>query len=412
MVQAILAIPSVPQANAQALPSTAEELIHEIPANIEPNLIIISRDGAHFGYMGTSQNESEKKMWLIVDGLRVHADWDVVGFGFTESGHAVVQIRRNGDYRLDIGGIKNYELKDLASGVRIDRIVCSMDGQRIAYVGEARAGTGGPGQFIVVDGQSQQHYSAVGRPVFSPDGKRVAYGAIAGNKKFVVVDGKEGPAFASVGEPEFSPDSSKIAYVAKADKKRYTIVVDGVPGPVFDDFITGPLFSPDGKLVYAAGHENKMAVYVASQPQAEVPLRRGRVSLLSDILFSPDGKRMAFLAIHGRARFTEALDEGREYKALRSVIVDGQAQREYDIPAIYGLRFSPDSHHFAYEVHEDTWPSEVKGTGKGRAFVVLDGKEGAPYESLIRGSISFTPTALRYWVRKGSKLYRISQPLP
>lgn len=44
---------------------------------------------------------------------------------------------------------------------------------------------------VVVDGVEGKAYDAVGQPVFSPDGKRMAYWALEGAKAFVVVDGRE-----------------------------------------------------------------------------------------------------------------------------------------------------------------------------------------------------------------------------
>jgi len=46
---------------------------------------------------------------------------------------------------------------------------------------------------VVVDGKEEKQYDSIGGGtlIFSPDSKRVAYGATIGNKWFVVVDGKE-----------------------------------------------------------------------------------------------------------------------------------------------------------------------------------------------------------------------------
>jgi IS66 C-terminal element len=45
-------------------------------------------------------------------------------------------------------------------------------------------------------------------PLFSPDSKRVAYGAQKGTKWIAVVDGQEGAEFDGLGLLAFSPDST------------------------------------------------------------------------------------------------------------------------------------------------------------------------------------------------------------
>jgi hypothetical protein len=83
--------------------------------------------------------------------------------------------------------------------------------------------------------------------VFSPDSKRVAYGARLGEKMFVVVDGVEGKEYYGIGKEYygivkdtlvFSPDSNRIAYGATRGGKSL-VVVDGVEGKEYDDIVKG-----------------------------------------------------------------------------------------------------------------------------------------------------------------------------
>jgi Tol biopolymer transport system component len=76
----------------------------------------------------------------------------------------------------------------------------------------------------------------VSAPVFSPDGRHIAY--VAGNDKgesFMVIDGIVGTSYNSVSVPVFSPDGQHIAYVAGDSKSMsYFVVADGIEGEEYD----------------------------------------------------------------------------------------------------------------------------------------------------------------------------------
>jgi Tol biopolymer transport system component len=92
--------------------------------------------------------------------------------------------------------------------------------------------------------------------VFSPDGKRVACAAQKGRKQLVVVDGQPGPEYDDVARPVFSPDGKRLAYAAR-DGKKNLVIVDGQSGPSYNR-IDSLVFSPDGKrLAYVAQNANK-----------------------------------------------------------------------------------------------------------------------------------------------------------
>jgi roadblock/LC7 domain-containing protein len=282
----------------------------------------------------------------------------------------------------------------------VDGTLCfSPDGQRLAYKAADGIGQAVTSEFVVVDGKAQQRYTKVGAPVISPDGKRVAYWARSGSKEFLVLDGNEGPAFASVWPPVFSPDGSRVAYIAKLDKKRGVVVVDGVPGPAFEHPHEGPVFSADGRLAYAEASGHKLVINVNSQPYTEVPFQAGKVNGIHSIVFSPDGKRLAFVVLRGGVSYMQ----GETRRAKRTVVVDRKPEKDYNVPALTGPRFSPDGRHLAYAVHDPD---------KRQDFVVLDGQEGMPYGEVLQDSISFSTTAMRYWVRQGNKLLRVVQTLP
>lgn len=107
----------------------------------------------------------------------------------------------------------------------------SPDGRRIAYSVKVSKWFGllGTTWSVVVDGKEGKQYDRIGTgtPIFSPDSKRVAYGAQVGDKWFVVVDGREGQqydAIVTVGGGRIlfgSPDS--LHYLAQEGAKIYLV---------------------------------------------------------------------------------------------------------------------------------------------------------------------------------------------
>ena len=102
--------------------------------------------------------------------------------------------------------------------------------------------------FVVVDGKEEKQYDRIGSgSLFSPDSKRVAYGAKVGNKQFVVVDGKEEKQYDSIlgAGPVFSPDSQRVGYAAQVGNKR-CVVVDGKEGKQYDSIV----YLGGGKIMF------------------------------------------------------------------------------------------------------------------------------------------------------------------
>ncbi len=85
------------------------------------------------------------------------------------------------------------------------------------------------------------------------------------------------------------------------------------------------------------------------------------------------------------------------------------AARLYDSYAIE-LTFSPDSRHVAYVVHG--------GLKKGKSTVVIDGREGDPYDDVLGGAMrkergeGLSQWAVVFIAREGRDLCRVTQPLP
>ena len=85
------------------------------------------------------------------------------------------------------------------------------------------------------------------------------------------------------------------------------------------------------------------------------------------------------------------------------MVVDGKEQKQYDSIMAGSLIFSPDSKHLAY----------VAKSGN-KCFVVVDEKEGKQYDVIItRGGIIIfdSPDNLHYLVLKDSDIYLVEERL-
>jgi len=115
-------------------------------------------------------------------------------------------------------------------------------------------------------------------PVFSPDGRRLAFraerpsgmyaiGAIDFNNLMDPATGQVqvvwGPEFADLDQPRWSPDSSTLAY-AGARQNAWTLVVGTEPRATHKD-ITGVTFRPDGVLAYMASDGAKYSIVVGDE---------------------------------------------------------------------------------------------------------------------------------------------------
>ena len=145
--------------------------------------------------------------------------------------------------------------------------------------------------------------------LLSKDGCHVAMVVRRGGKEFVVVDGQPGPIYDDIRDHMFSPDCKRVAYKAKNGGK-WLVVVDGQPGPEYDEIWTKPIFSPDSsRMAYWAKKGGKGFVVVdGQQGPAYSSIHKGPI-------FSPDSKRVAYWAKKGE-------------KWL--LVVDGQPGPEFD----------------------------------------------------------------------------------
>jgi Tol biopolymer transport system component len=183
------------------------------------------------------------------------------------------------------------------------------------------------------------------------------------SKQRVVVDGTEGPEYDEIYAVRFSADANRVAYVAQRDFKQ-RVVVDGVEGPEYDGIKNDSLvLSPDGKRVAYVAIKSLGSLSIARSEQCLVVLdgTPGReYHKIGPPLFSPDSKRLAYVA---RNKYSETC----------CVVIDGNEHRSLYF-AIGPPLFSPDSKRLAYSgkmgrgSSRRSWRAVVDGTPGHRLF--------------------------------------------
>jgi len=221
---------------------------------------------------------------------------------------------------------------------------------------------------------------------------------------------------------EESPDGRHLAYRVftpfLVHTPREHVVLDGVAGKTYGRIKGAPVFSPDSKrLAYVAGHhrdvtgeKNTFSVVIDGVEGKEYR------SIQMGPIFSPDSKRVAYVATRERDRRFAVVD-GREHKAYAWVVP----------------HFSPDGRRFVSLVSEDygrrrrpaidgveikrttTGPSEFptfSPDGRHMALVVakdegacvsVDGVDGPVYDEAIYPVFSRDGKHVAYRARRDGR---------
>lgn len=374
--------PGVPLGpSAQPSEATTQSAPSESPTRIESEKLIvehsptawakdsvrISPDGKRFavviqardkGKAYASVDGQDQKTYEWVRDLTFSGDSRHVAYVATIEGRDLPVVDgREGAFRGEIWG----GTRGGGGTLRLNH-----EGTRVAFV--ARKGNA-PTFGVVIDGAMNRPDVDPndGAPVFSPDGKRLAYIAQEGGQRLVVLDGKPGTKYQAVykGTLTFSLDGKRLAYIAGKAGKR-TVVLDGVEGTPHADILAATLrFSPDGtKLAYAAQIESgKWAVVINGQAEASFDYIGG----FTGVNWSPDSTRVAYAALLDKQWAAIVDDAGFPYDAIASMV------------------FSPDSKRAAFYAQTD-----------GKWFAVVNGPDGTyasrlKSESVLNETLAFTP---------------------
>lgn len=346
-----------------------------------PPTIVYSRDGLHTAWPQLNQNG---KLVVVVDGRPGPQEYDDIGLiTFSPDGKRVAYPAKVGSkWVVVVDGQAGPEYDDIS----LSYTVFSPDSKHFVY-----GATEGDKWFVVLDGKAvpESEHNTVSYFVFSPDSSRFVYAAGKDNKQYMVVDGRAGKMYDKVGTPVFSPDGRHLAYPAGIkneglDKEKQLIVLDGKESKKYDG-VNRPIFSKDSKhIAYSVMKGPKRMVVVDGKEGLEFEMEPA----IDTFTFGPNDSRIAYVVLKG-------------HKGV--VVVDHQEGPEYDTIGLYNIVLSPDGESFAYAANNgDKW------------FVVWNGQEGPEYDGIAVGTPVFSPDGeiLLYAATKDDKWLLVLNGLP
>jgi Tol biopolymer transport system component len=196
---------------------------------------IFSPDSKHVAYVARRGDQ-----WmLILDGKESPPIDEVYSPRFNPNGNGLAWCAK-----------KNKQAAVFYNGKPLDKLydgvtacIFSPDGARTAHLAQ-RSGK----WLAVIDGTESKEYKDVDVPIFSGDGKHVAYVATeADDRRRIVVDGSEGKLYAATDVPLISADGKHVAYNANLGQGRgWCVVKDGVEGSAYED-VKNVAMSDDGE---------------------------------------------------------------------------------------------------------------------------------------------------------------------
>ena len=386
-------------------PLFEEKLLARVPGSAPPESVVFSPDGRrvmfHAGYKihvdGEAVSDANEGVQMIFsrDGKRAaHAarygpKATVVIDGVREElGCRCLQFSEDSLHSAYVG-VKEGEEFPVIDGKRgpsyavVDGLGLSRDGKRSGFYARQKNGK----WVAVVDGKAGEEFEELGPgPVrFSPDGATVAYQAKVGMKRLLVVNGKRQPEFASTTFAFWSPDGKKLAYGAtwypELAKPKSVVIVNGQRSTEFYD--TGVIvFSADGRhMAYTATdfpktkeRDEECALMVIDGVRQPVGCASARLT------FSPSGSKWAYL---------------RRVNKRVNVVLNGKSVAELSEWGVRDFLFSPDESTLA-----------LIGDNEGRWGIRVGDQRTEKWDAIAAAAFSADGRSIAYSARKGAELWR------
>jgi Tol biopolymer transport system component len=284
---------------------------------------VLSKDGRHVAY---SVMQDGKEFVVVDDAIGPRLNF-VLELGFAPDGDVIYLTNKGGDVMGDSGWVLMMGKDELPLVGNPSSFAISPDFQSWAYTTTRNDGD----YVVVVNNKAVRAYRRAGSPLFSPNGKLLAYAAsdsvgteflVAlkatsitenGETKDVFEESYKGPEFSE--EPLdihylfFSSDGSRFAYQAGKDGKFIfclfalnRITVTGERELTDFDPTSLPVFNGDGtKFVYLAKKSGKEFVVVGDQ-------KGPAFDVVQNPVFSEDGKTILYGARQGRQLWRKVMD--------------------------------------------------------------------------------------------------------
>jgi hypothetical protein len=292
---------------------------------------LFSRDGRHAGYMA---NEGTNYFWVLDDVQHALEAEPIPNGMFGPDVNAVTYVQIiDGGERVVEGG-KKHKLYDL---IELNTLAMTSDGKRIGYIaarGGKRLPLQELGpplhamydrrqdkakRFSVVDGREGPEYEFAHGLTFSPDGRRCCYVGFQGEEVFVITDGVEGPRHqyaynrptTGIRQPPlFSPDGKRVAYALGRKEHEHVVIIDGREEGPYRGIADGTLtFSPDSKRLGYIAQVGRKYVLVVDGVASESGVPQGLY--LTRPVFNENGEHVVFsstfLYINGRIEIGEGI---------------------------------------------------------------------------------------------------------
>jgi len=295
-------------------------------------------------------------------------------------------------------------------------IAMSPDGAHLHFIGK-RNGM----EVHVVDGQDRSpEYTSFKNLVFQPHGDSIAYSACTEKKKCrLFVDEKpQGAEYEDISRPLYSSDGKRLAYFAKRDKIWIAIVDGKQTGPDLETFGYWG-FSDDASHFYSAAWVKGAKKWTYLVDGAEGPV----FEALSPIAFSSDSKHFAYSGADAHPGF-------KKQKTSGTVVLDGKPLASYEGKGLAGAwtalagssesmatgprDFDPDFHGVSTPGLDANGNLIYAARRDKGDVVVMQGDQAGPSFDDIVSAIAFTDDGAHfaYVARRGDNLVEVRSTQP